>query len=301
VNAQTVTRRPAAKAGQRKRPAARRGGKAGVDLSGLGRLATWALAAFLVILTVVAAIAFDLPAKAGQAIGSASGRAGFAVNGYQIVGIHRMSRRLVDSVVTDELHRAVQVEGSSARPPQALVSLDAIRDRLMRYGWVKDARVSRRLPDTLVIDIVERQPAAVWQNKQQLSLIDGQGVVLASVPVDRMPDLPLLIGPAANNKAASLNQMLGQVPTLRPQLASATWIGDRRWDLAFTSGETLALPEGDSAAAKALARFAKMDRSNGLLGRGFLRFDLRQPGKMIVRVPRAPGEAISTDLPETTN
>jgi cell division protein FtsQ len=29
---------------------------------------------------------------------------------------------------------------------------------------VQDARVSRRLPDTLVVDIVERTPSAVWQH-----------------------------------------------------------------------------------------------------------------------------------------
>ena len=53
----------------------------------------------------------------------------------------------------------------------------------------------RRLPDTLVIDIVERTPAALWQNKGQLALIDAGGVVLDRVPIDRMPDLPLVIGP----------------------------------------------------------------------------------------------------------
>ena len=47
-----------------------------------------------------------------------------------------------------------------------LVDVEAIRARLLQFGWVKDARVSRRLPDTLVIDIVERQPAAIWQDKQ---------------------------------------------------------------------------------------------------------------------------------------
>ena len=52
--------------------------------------------------------------------------------------------------------------------PQALVDLAAIRDRLLQYGWVQDARVSRRLPDTLVIDIVERTPAAMWQNDGSL-------------------------------------------------------------------------------------------------------------------------------------
>jgi cell division protein FtsQ len=105
-----------------------------------------------------------------------------------------------------------------------------------------------------------------------------------------MPDLPLLIGPGANAQATALNRLLGSVPTLKPQVASATWIGRRRWDLAFSTGETLALPEGEAASAT-LQRFAKADRSTGLLGRGFKRFDLRVPGKMIVRLPRAPGEA----------
>ncbi len=303
MNAQTVRRGGGSRAGSRKGSSAgRRSARSTPVSAGTGRLARWGLGAFVTILAIVAVIALDLPAKAGQAIGLASGEAGFAVNGYQITGIRRMNRRLVDAAITDELRRAAEASLRDDRPAQAMVSLDAIRDRLLGYGWVRDARVSRRLPDTLVIDIVERQPAAVWQNKQQLSLIDGEGIVLAPVPVDRMPDLPLLIGPQANAQATKLNAMMAKVPTLKPQLASATWIGARRWDLAFSSGETLALPEGDAPAAAALTRFAKLDRSNGLLGRGLLRFDLRQPGKMVVRLPRAPGEAILPDeQTETTN
>ena len=102
--------------------------------------------------------------------------------------------------------------------------------------------MSRRLPDTLVIDIVERTPAALWQNQGQLALIDAEGVVLDRVPVDKMPDLPLLIGPGANAPgAASSTRLMAAVPTLKPQLASATWVGGRRWDLNFQSGETVAL------------------------------------------------------------
>ena len=68
--------------------------------------------------------------------------------------------------------------------------------------------MSRRLPDTLVIDIVERQPAAIWQNNQQLSLIDADGVVLEPVRIDHMPDLPLVIGPDANRHIAGLGSLL---------------------------------------------------------------------------------------------
>jgi cell division protein FtsQ len=85
---------------------------------------------------------------------------------------------------------------------------------------------------------------------------------------------------------------MDQVPTLKPQLASATWVGGRRWDLSFQSGETLALPEGEGDARSALIKFARLDKSSGLLGRGVVRFDLRIPGKMVVRLPRAPGEPL---------
>jgi hypothetical protein len=46
----------------------------------------------------------------------------------------------------------------------------------------------------------------------------------------------------------------------------------------------------------ALAHFARHDRSEGLLGRGIMQFDLRnwpRTRQMTVRLPRAPGEPIA--------
>ena len=255
-----------------------------VDQARANRLAGLAFAAFLAVIAVAVVIALDLPAKAMTQAGEAVGKAGFTVKRVDIKGIRQMDSAPVYQIATDQK--------SMAMP---LVDVEAIRARLLRYGWVKDARVSRRLPDTLVIDIVERTPAALWQDRQRLALIDAEGVVLDRVPVDKMPDLPLLIGPGANAQAQALSRVLAHVPALKAQLASATWVGRRRWDLSFQTGETVALPEGETAAREALARFAKMDRSAGLLGRGLVRFDLRIPGKMIVRLPRAPGEAIVPD------
>ena len=259
--------------------------------AGVGKLAAFGFTGFVVLMGAAAAIALDIPAKAMVGAGQAVGSAGFTVDGYQIAGLRHMDRKLVDAVVIDELRRAAITTGGT-KPAQPLVDVAGIRARLLQFGWVKDARVSRRLPDTLVIDIVERRPAALWQDRQRLALVDGEGVVLDRVAIDKMPDLPLLIGPGANLKARELNRLLGEVPALQAQLASATWVGRRRWDMAFQSGETIALPEGEGAARAALVKFANMDRSNGLLGRGLVRFDLRVPGKMIVRLPRAPGEMI---------
>jgi len=263
-----------------------------VDLARANRIAGLVFGAFLLAILAVVSIALDIPAKAQRAAGAAVGQAGFIVGGYQIDGLNNMERGLVDAVVTDEIRRAAD-EAGATRAPQMLVDVAAIRERLLRFGWVKDARVSRRLPDTLVIDIVERTPAALWQSKGQLALVDAEGVVLDRVPVNEMPDLPLLIGAGANREAVALGRLMDAVPTLKPQLASASWIGGRRWDLNFQSGETVALPEGEAAARDALTKFARLDKSNGLLGRGVVRFDLRIPDKMVVRLPRAPGEPLA--------
>jgi cell division protein FtsQ len=267
-----------------------------VDEARANKVAVLVFGAFVLAIALVVLVALDIPAKAQRAAGSAVGRAGFTVSGYQIVGLSHMNRALIDGVVTDELHRAA-AEAGSEKAPQALVNAAAIRNRLMGFGWIKDARVSHRLPDTLVIDIVERTPAALWQNEGQLALIDSEGVVLDRVPVDKMPDLPLLIGPGANGQEEQLGRLMAAVPTLKPQLASATWVGGRRWDLNFQSGETVALPEGEDAAKAALVKFTRLDKESGLLGRGIVRFDLRVPDKMIVRLPRSPGEPIAPPAP----
>jgi cell division protein FtsQ len=264
-----------------------------VDQARANKLAGLVFGAFVLAIGLVVLVALDIPAMAERAAGTAIGEAGFKVSGYQIVGLNRMNRAVVDRVVADELRRAA-AEAGTEKAPQALVDVAGIRRRLLGYGWVKDARVSRRLPDSLVIDIVERKPAALWQNEGQLALIDSEGVVLDRVPVDKMPDLPLLIGPGANAEEEQLSHLMAAVQTLKPQLASATWVGLRRWDLSFQSGETVALPEGEEAAKAALTKFARVDKESGLLGRGIVRFDLRVPGKMIVRLPRAPGEPLAS-------
>lgn len=267
-----------------------------VNQARANKIAGLTFAGFLLAIAVVVLVALDVPAKAERSAGAAVGRAGFVVSGYRIVGLDHLDRARIDRVVNEELRRAAD-EAGTRKAPQPLVDVAAIRNQLLQFGWVKDARVSRRLPDTLVIDIVERSPAALWQSSGQLALIDSDGVVLERLPIDKMPDLPLLIGPGANRRAQQLGGLMTTVPTLKPQLASATWVGGRRWDLNFQSGETLALPEGEEAARAALGKFARLDRSNGLLGRGIKRFDLRIPGKMIVRLPRAPGEAITGEQP----
>ncbi|HYZ47435.1 MAG TPA: cell division protein FtsQ/DivIB [Sphingomonas sp.] len=273
--------RPAAPARSRK-PAARKPGLASRALAALPishetvqRIVTWSTLGLGAALGLAVLQAFGVPAMAGVAVADALGRAGFEVKRVDLRGIRNMDRLTVYAIAFDQ--------HSMAMP---LVDLEGVRAKLLRYGWVQDARVSRRLPDTLVVDIVERKPAAVWQNQGRLRLIDTTGVVLEDVTEAPSADLPLLIGPDANTHAGELTALLATAPSLKPVIAGATWIGERRWDLRFQSGETLALPEGPEESERALTRFARMDASQRLLGRGFLRFDMRDPTRFVARLDR---------------
>ncbi|MGH6695598.1 cell division protein FtsQ/DivIB [Sphingopyxis sp.] len=240
----------------------------------LQKVANWTIGLSLCAVVAIGAHATGVTAKIHEEYAQAVGRAGFQVKKVEVVGADRIDRLKVYDIALAQKDRSM-----------AAVDLEDVRDHLMRYGWIKDARVSRRLPDTLVVDIVERTPAAIWQHNNRLSLIDEKGVVLEPVTVAMMPDLPLVIGPKANQRSQDLDRLLTEASSLKELLAGATWVGNRRWDLRFRSGETLSLPEGEAEAKAALAKFAHMDGANRLLGRGILRFDMRDPARFVLRLP----------------
>lgn len=241
----------------------------------LQRMASWAIVGIVVVAIGGIAMLMGVPAMAGQKAAEVAASAGFEVQKVEVRGVERMDELPVYNIALGQVDRS-------------MLSLDLpkVRDEMLKLGWVKDARISRRLPDTLVVDIVERDPVAVWQHDGQLHLIDVQGVVLQSVSTDAMPDLPLVVGPDANRQTAGLNKLMENAPALKPMLAGATWVGNRRWDLRFQSGETLSLPEGDKTSATALVNFARMDGVNRLLGRGIVKFDMRDPDRFILRLPQ---------------
>ena len=51
----------------------------------------------------------------------------------------------------------------------------------------------------------------------------------------------------------------------------------------LVGGETLLLPQDN--AAQALVKFAEMEGAKPLLGKGWVRFDMRDPNKLVARKP----------------
>ncbi len=265
----------------RKRPAARRAApvpavrRIAVPMSAtmLRRNAIIAFSLLALAAAVVVVTLLGLPQQWWMATAQAAGRAGFEVKHVEVSGVNKAPKLAIYAATLDGPTNSM-----------LLVDLDATRDRLRKLDWVADASVARRLPDTLRVTIVERQPMALWQYKHRLQVIDSSGKALALDHLEPYAKLPLVVGDGANHQAQALLKLLATTPDIAAQVDAATFVGSRRWDLRFKSGETLALPEGSAAAAKALASFARLNRANPLLAQGFARFDMRLPGRMTVRV-----------------
>ena len=222
---------------------------------------------------VVAGFA-GLPAMAGQQLAQVAGDAGFEVRRVDVRGVKHLNEL--------KIYERVLAERNQAMP---LVDIAALREELLQLSWVQDARVSRQLPDTLVIDIVERTPHAVLKKPGRFVLIDAEGHELEPVSAERAKGLLVVGGPGAGQQVVALSQLLEAAPALNPQVREAEWVGNRRWNLTFKTGQVLALPEGDQASAKALMSFARLDGTNRLLGGRVAAFDMRASDRIYLRVP----------------
>lgn len=218
-----------------------------------------------------------VPQKIAFKAATAASRAGFTVRQVDIDGIRHQPRL--------DIYQAILEGGSDAL---MLVDLPGARERLLDLPWVADASIRRRWPDGIEVSITERKPAAIWQYQGKLTLVDVHGTPLPSEKLEDFAHLPLVVGSSAAKEFTELQHLLASNPAIADEMLAAVRIGGRRWDLRMKSGETLSLPEGDKA-KQALTHFTRLNAEQQLLGQGFVRFDLRIPDKMVVRVSRETG------------
>lgn len=231
------------------------------------------LAVLLAIVVVIARVS-GLTALAESQFARAAANAGYVVRHVDVNGTERLNEARV-------YEKAMALDDLS----MPLVDLEALRQELVALQWVADARVSRQLPNRLVIDIVEREPHAVLRRGERLLLIDPSGVELEDISAAAATEYLMISGEGAQGQVEALTDLLDAAPALQPQVTAAEWIGNRRWDLTFATGQRLFLPEGPERAAAALISFAKADGVHRLIGGEVTRFDMRNPPRMYMQVP----------------
>ena len=199
----------------------------------------------------------------------ASARAGVRLNEVLLAGRERVSREAV--LAASELELGSPTLGLDA---------DLLREKLERNRWIKRARVTTRLPDTVFIEIEERRPFALWQRDGRLQLIDDEGEVITDRQLYRYAHLPTIVARSEPQRAHPVLEMLGREPDLARRVQALIEVGGRRWNVRIDNGIDVRLPEAEPAAA--WSELAQLDRRHALLARRISTIDLRIPSRIVV-------------------
>ncbi|NIA18577.1 MAG: FtsQ-type POTRA domain-containing protein [Simkaniaceae bacterium] len=114
------------------------------------------------------------------------------------------------------------------------LDMDLIHTRLEQHPYVKAARISRRFPKCVVIELIERQPIA-WVNNSANIYVDREGFILPyreklddlDLPImsnfnpapELYPEGKLVISQPVRQAGEILNWMLRSYPTLYENLS----------------------------------------------------------------------------------
>ncbi len=190
----------------------------------------------------------------------------------------------------------ILVEGRKYSDPEILLSVvnvikgdpilslnpEEAKKQIERISWVKSARVERRLPDTIYIELQEYRPLALWRNDNTLSVIASDGVILTQSNLVQFKDLLMIVGKGAPKKAEAFIEVLDSEPDLKKLIDRAEIIDERRWNLYCKDGKLIKLPAAD--AGLAIRNVMLRHEQDNILSKDTITvIDARYKGRLIVR------------------
>ncbi len=196
---------------------------------------------------------------------------GFAIEDVKVVGNNETSD--IDILGQLELDGETSLVGLSA---------EGARQAIAKLPWVESAEVRKVYPGTLLVALEERKAFAVWQNGQELSLIDSAGDTIVPFRPGRYNALPLVVGEGAEKRVKGFVDEVAAYPELAGKVRAYIRVADRRWDILLENGVRIMLPEDEPM--KALAQVERLDREKNLLSRDISGVDLRLNDRITVQL-----------------
>ena len=164
------------------------------------------------------------------------------------------------------------------------VDISSIVKRIKQLKWVNKATIRRDFSGKIIIDILEHEPAALWQVDNKLWIVSDEGIKIDDQNLAYFSNLPMISGKGAE---AELKKLLAAVSinmAMFNRVETASWVGERRWDIYLKNGIKIMLPEeGISLVWQNLVEFEQEER---LLARNILAVDFRIKDKTIIRLTR---------------
>jgi cell division protein FtsQ len=188
--------------------------------------------------------------------------------------------------------RRIEVSGATYHTPRGIVNalmlgrrssvfddLDAMQRRIARLPAIETADVGRRLPGTLVVNVMEIEPVALApQANGTLVPIDIAGRPLPYDPAEAPADLPI-----AASSDSLLARVLGVVRDTDPSLFARLTTGARMRDDIILETEGRRLWFSADATADEVRAVVAVAEDLARRGRAWQELDGRFAGQVVVR------------------
>jgi len=194
--------------------------------------------------------------------------------GVRIVTISGQSRLTEPEVL--------KIAGVTPKDSLPFFDVEGARAKLEKTPLVKQASVRKLYPSQIVIDVVERTPAALWQRDGEVRTVAADGAVIDELRDTQLSNLPFVVGEGANERLSEFATLLDATQELRTKVEAGVLIGGRRWNLKMKSGLDVKLPETDPL--DAISTLLRMQRQSRVLDKDILWLDLRTPGRAFARL-----------------
>lgn len=163
------------------------------------------------------------------------------------------------------------------------LNLSDLRDEIRKIDAVKDVSLQIRSGGVLQVDVIERQPVALWRGPEGVEVIDEDGVRADKLDarIER-PDLPLIVGDGANKNVTQALELIAAAAPIRERVRGVVRVSNRRWDLVLDRDQRILLPEKD--AVRALERVIALEQAKELLTRDVSVVDMRLADRPTIRM-----------------
>ncbi len=201
---------------------------------------------------------------------------GFRINNLVVRGGPNVDREALKFLLSAELEKSI-------------FAFDAAnaRNLLKHNSRIQSATVRKVYPDTVSIDIIEREPFAIWKSGGEMKLIASDGTVVVDIN-DTPPQLPQVVGEGAELAAGEFLTVMASYPMLASRVQAYVRVGKRRWNLVLRDGTKVLLPENEWEPS--IAELYDLQTHQEILDRELVQIDMRLTDRLVFRLKSGQGE-----------
>ena len=183
------------------------------------------------------------------------------------------------SVTNEQIISAIFNDGKLYNKlPTMFIDVDEITSKIQQLGWVKEVHIKKKLPQKIIVNVVEREPAVLWKDNDEVWLTDNKGNKITKNIEPVYLNLPYIIGANHTEDVKNAFDILQADKNLLHRVSSIRKIGKRRWDIELDNKIKVSLPEKEPA--KAWLKLSEVNKNKKILSKEIQYIDFRIEGQI---------------------